>query len=57
MDYSPWFDFSESKKSLGKRIPSKQASQEEQNDANFSFIAPSSEEVHRSVRSFINPLL
>ena len=45
MDYSPWFDFWESKKSSEKRIPSERASQEEQNDANFSFIAPSSEEL------------
>ena len=39
-DYSPWkkFDFGK------KRIPSERASQEEQNGANFSFIAPSSEE-------------
>ena len=28
-----------------KRIPSERASLEEQNDANFSFIAPSSEEL------------
>ena len=45
MDYSPWFDFWESKKSLEKNIPSEKASQEEQNDANFSFMAPSSEEL------------
>ena len=43
MDYSPWFDFWESQKSLEKRIPSERASQEEQNGANFSFVAPSSE--------------
>ena len=45
MDYSPWFDFWESKKVREKRIPSERASQEEQNGANFSFIAPSSEEL------------
>ena len=27
-----------------KKVPSERASQEEQNDANFSFVAPSSEE-------------
>ena len=43
MDYSPWFDFWESKKSLEKRIPLERASQEEQNDTNFSFVAPSIE--------------
>ena len=45
MDYSPWFDFCESKKSLEERIPSARASQKEQNGANFSFVAPSSEEL------------
>ena len=45
MDYSPWFDFWESEKSLEKRIPLERASQEEQNGANFSFVAPSSEEL------------
>ena len=45
MDYSPWFDFWESEKSLEIRIPSERASQEEQNGTNFSFIAPSSEEL------------
>ena len=44
MDYSPWFDFWESEKSFEKRTPPERASQEEQNGANFSFIAPSSEE-------------
>ena len=43
MDYSPWFDFWESKKSLEISIPSERASHEEQNGANLSFIAPSSE--------------
>ena len=43
MEYSPLFHFSESEKSLEKRIPSERASQEEQNSANFSFIAPSTE--------------
>ena len=45
MDYNPWFGFSESEKSLEIRIPSERSSQGEQNDANFSFIAPSSEEL------------
>ena len=31
MDYSPWFDFSESEKSFEKRISSERVSQEEQN--------------------------
>ena len=51
MDYSPWFYFLESKKSLEKRIPPEKASQGEQNDANFSFVAPSSEELQRLVKS------
>ena len=45
MDYSPWFDFWESKKSLEKRIPPEQVSQEQQNGANFSSVAPSSQEL------------
>ena len=45
MDYSPWFEFLESEKSLEKRIPPERASQEEQNGTNFSFIAPSSEKL------------
>ena len=45
MDYSPWFDFWESKKSFEKRIPSERASLGEQNDANFSFLALSGEEL------------
>ena len=45
MDYSPWFEFSESEKSLDKIIPSDRVSQEEQNGTNFSFVAPSSEEL------------
>ena len=36
MEYSPWIDFSESKKSFEKRIPLERAFQEEQNDTNFS---------------------
>ena len=36
MDYSPWFDSWEPKKSLEKKIPSERESQEEQNGANFS---------------------
>ena len=44
MDYSPWFDFRSTKKSLELRIPSERASPGEQNGANFSFIAHSSEE-------------
>ena len=38
MDYSPWFNFWESKKSCEKRIPSERASQEEQTGANFTKI-------------------
>ena len=45
MDYSPWFECSESEKCLEKRIPSERASQEEQNGAVFSFVASSSEEL------------
>ena len=41
----PWFDFWESKKSYEKSIPSERASKGEQNGTNFSFIAPSSEEL------------
>ena len=44
MDYNPWFDFWESKKSSEKRIPSEKASQKEQNGTNLSFVAPSSQE-------------
>ena len=43
MDYSPWFDFSESKKSFEIKIPLERESQGEQNGANFSFVAPSSD--------------
>ena len=39
------FDFLGSKKSFEKMIPSERASQEQQNGANFSFVAPSSEEL------------
>ena len=45
MDYRPWFDLRESEKSLAKRVPSERASQEEQNGAISSFVAPSSEEL------------
>ena len=45
MDYSPWFHFSESKKRSEIKIPSERASQGEQNSVNFSFVAPSSEEL------------
>ena len=45
MDNSPWFDFWKSEKLLEKRIPLERASQEEQNGASFSSIAPSSEEL------------
>ena len=55
MDYSPWFDFWESKKSSEKRIPSERASQEEQITANFSSVAPSSKEL-RVCRLIYNPL-
>ena len=55
MDYNPWFDFWESIKSLEIRIPSESASEGEQNDANFSSVAPSSEELGVFER-FCNPL-
>ena len=45
MDYSPWFEFWESEKSLEESIPSGRASQWEQNGANFSFVGPSNEEL------------
>ena len=45
MDYSPWFDFWESKKSSEKTMPSERTPQREQNGTNFSFVAPSSEEL------------
>ena len=45
MDYSPWFDFCESGKRFQERMPLERASQEEQNNANFSSVAPSSEEI------------
>ena len=46
MDYSPWFDFLGSEKSSEIRIPLERASQEEHFAANFSFVAPSSEEIY-----------
>ena len=42
---SKFADFLESEKSFEKRIPLERASQGEQNGANFSFVAPSSEEL------------
>ena len=45
MDYSTWFDFWESKKSLEIWMPLERASQEKQNGANFSSVAPSAEEL------------
>ena len=45
MDYSSWFDFWESKKSSQKKIPSQRVPQKKQNAVNFSFMAPSSEEL------------
>ena len=51
MDYSPWFDFLESKKSFEIRIPLERASQVEQNDTNLSSAAPSSEKLW-SVQTF-----
>ena len=56
MAYSPWFDLWSPKRFWRKRIPSEMSPQEEQNDANFSFIAPSSEEF-MSLQTFSNPLL
>ena len=55
MDYSPWFDFWSPKLSFEKRIPLERASQEEQNGANFSFVASSSEELW-AFKVFLNPL-
>ena len=52
MDYSPWFEFWESRKSLEIMIPLERASQREQNGANFSFLTPSSEDcVYYSLRT------
>ena len=45
MGYSPWFDLWESEKSLERRMSSERVSEGEQNDTNFSFVAPSSEEL------------
>ena len=45
MDYSPWFDFWESKKCFKKTIPSERASRKEQNGTSFSSVAPSGEEL------------
>ena len=45
MDYSPWFSFLGSKKSFAIMIPSQRESQEEQNGASFSFVAPSTEDL------------
>ena len=45
LDYSPWFGLWESEKGSEKRMPSERASQGEQNGTNFSFVAPSSEEL------------
>ena len=45
MDYSPWFDFWESKKRFDIKMPSERVAQGEQNGTNFSIIAPSSEEL------------
>ena len=53
MDYSPWFDFWESKKGLEKRIPPERASQEEQNGTNFTFIAPSCDELWLPTHMFM----
>ena len=44
-DYSPWFSARKWNFDFGKkRIPGKSTSKGEQNGANFTFIAPSSEE-------------
>ena len=46
MDYSPWFSARKWKFLLWRKmISSERESQEEQNGADFSFIAPSSEEL------------
>ena len=43
MDYSPWFDFNLGvQKNFGEKATIGHAVQEEQNDASFSFVAPSS---------------
>ena len=44
MDYSPWFDFWESEKSLEKSVPPESNRKEKSNGACFSRIAPSSGE-------------
>ena len=45
MDYSPWFQFSEPEFFLEKRTPLERVPQDEQNGANFSIVAPSSDEL------------
>ena len=45
MDYSPWFDFWESKNVSEKEYHWKEHLKQEQNSANFSFVAPSSQEL------------
>ena len=45
MDYSRLFYFWESEKCLENRVPLERAFQVEQNGSNFSFVAPSSEEL------------
>ena len=45
MDYSPWFDSCESKKSFEKSMLPYRKQKEKSNDACFSCIAPSSVEL------------
>ena len=45
MDYSPWFDFWESKNVLEKWIPLERASQGNKMAQISEFVAPSSEEL------------
>ena len=45
MNYNPWFDFWERKKSFEKSIPPERKRKEKSNGASFSRIAPSSGEL------------
>ena len=53
-DYSPWFSARNGRLQFRqKRIPSERAPQEEQNDTNFSSVAPSSEELASSITGVV----
>ena len=54
MDYSPWFRFLGSKKSFEIMVPLERESQEEQNGASFSFVAPSTDELRVFEQYFIH---